>query len=227
MGNWSLQLAGPDGSVAAVVNMGVMNGAAGLAAVAHFAQGGCLPATTTVSLAGAVGAADELQLTSQPFAGTTLAVAGVLATGGGSLGNATYAFNGSPCAGLASGTVAAAHFAAIAGNYAGNFTGSTGAVTAVSAMLQQGSAPDGNGVFHVTGNANFASSACFATQPTVTDSTISGNSLATTFTSGPVTLTASGTFSQDAAQLQITAWQIAGGACDGTHGTGVLQEAGN
>ncbi len=95
----------------------------------------------------------------------------------------------------------------------------------ISTTLTQVAAPDSNGQFHLTGNAAFAANPCFSS-PAVTDSLVTGDALSATYsqTSGGVTatVTASGTFNADATTLTITKYSIAGGACDGDSGTGLL-----
>jgi hypothetical protein len=225
-GNWAFTAPPPQNAPAAVtLNAGFTESTSGtVSAVAHLTGTSCLPPTTGIVLSGSVGSNNNLALTSQPFAGTTLSLNGQLATAGTVISGATWSFSGGSCAALGSATVTATHFDQIDGTYTGNFVDSGNNQLAVSATLTQTTQPV-NGQYQLSGSASFPGNPCF-TQPIVTNSLVTGSSLSTTYTdqvSGAV-IVATGTFNSTATQLTVTNWQVTGGLCDGDTGTGFLSE---
>jgi hypothetical protein len=185
----------------------------------------CVTPQTLLTFTGAVDSANILRMTSAPFGqGSVLTLTANYS--GSALTNATYTIAGGTCA-FASAKIApttGTQLQPISGNYQGTFTDSFNDVIPVTAALTQSAQPDANGIFHVTGSATFPGNPCLPS-PVITDSTITGNTLSTTYTQqqGSITNTvvASGTFDATATTLTITNWTLTG-SCGPDHGTGTL-----
>ena len=203
------------------------NGA--VTAVFHtLAANACLPSSSFVEASGTIDSKGNVKMTSANFNGSVMTISGVLAADGKSLTNAAYTVAGGSCGfpGTAAVPMTATQYAAISGNYAGTFTDSDGDSIPVTGAFTQSTAPDANGVYHLTGNANFPGNPCL-TSPAIVDSTVSGNMLSTMYsqTANGVTNTvvANGTFSADASTLTVTGWTLAGG-CGTETGTGIFSK---
>lgn len=192
-----------------------------ITAVAHLNGASCTSAQTAILLAGSLNELGQLALKSQPFGGTTLTIEGEVPAGGTKLTNASMAFTGGSCASLGAQPAFGTQYSQINGTYSGNFVDQDGTQFAVTAALVQTTQPDANGTFHLQGTPTFQSNPCFS-QPVITDSLVTGDNLSTTYAQGNATITAVGTFNSDATQLTVTNWQVSGGACDGSYGTGLL-----
>lgn len=220
-GNWAFAASSP----ALTLNLGFTQGAYETAsAVARLLGSSCISPETDILLTGSVDAANNMTLVSSPFGGTTLTLKGQVAVGGKGMAGASWSFSGGNCGSLGTHSVTATNYSAIAGTYSGNFNDADGDVLPVSAFLQQTTIPNGDGQFTLSGTATFPANTCFIEQPTLTDSQVTGSTLAMTYTdaaSGAV-LKASGTFNSAATLLTIANWSIQGGACSGDAGTGSL-----
>jgi hypothetical protein len=232
-GNWAFA-AGAGAPAPFVVNAGfsapVSDPATGtqqFSGVARITGTSCVSGSTDIAMSGSADAHNNLTLTSQPFGGTTLTLRGALGADGKSITGATYAFAGGSCAEMATGQITATSYNTINGTYAGSFVDAEGNSIPVTATLKQTTAPDQNGQYHLSGSASFANNSCF-TAPIVTDSLVTGSSLSTTYSSTATgqtsTITATGTFNSAATQLMVSSWTVAGGACAGENGTGLLTE---
>ncbi|MFP5226989.1 MAG: hypothetical protein ACLGXA_05125 [Acidobacteriota bacterium] len=220
-GNWSFTPASSN----VVLNLGFMQGAyETVSAIARLNGSSCVSPTTDILLTGSVGGNNQMMLVSSAFSGSTLTLQGQVSPDGKGIAAATWTFAGGNCGSLGKATVTATNYSAINGTYTGNFVDGSGNSIAVSALLQQTSQPDLNGQFSLSGTATFPSNNCFATQPSVTTSNVTGSNLQMTYTDsvGSTTLTAVGTFNAQATQLTITNWSISGGKCNGDAGTGSL-----
>jgi hypothetical protein len=222
-GNWSFA----PGNYGVILNLGFTQGAyETVSAVARLNGVSCVSPATDILLTGSVGGDNQMMLVSTPFNGTTLTLQGQVTGDGKGIAGATWAFAGGNCNTLGKADVTATNYSNINGTYTGNFVDASNDQLAVSALLEQTTQPDLNGQFSLSGTASFPGNKCFAQQPTLTTSLITGNSLSMTYTdtaSGAM-LNASGTFNGAATQLTITNWSIAGGACNGDSGTGMLAE---
>ncbi len=224
-GNWSFTTQANTTSASALtMNAGLSTQANGqITAVAHLIGTTCVSANTAIQMSGWANGSGELLLTSQPFNGTTLTIKGEIPAGSSKLTNTTMTFTGGSCSALGAQPATSTQFSQINNTYTGNFTDQDGTAFPVSATLTQTTQPDANGQFHLSGSATFPNNPCF-TQPIVTDSLVTGENLSTTYAQGNATITAVGTFNADATQLTVTNWQVAGGMCDGAHGTGLLTQ---
>jgi hypothetical protein len=222
-GNWTFA---PSGS-STVLNLGFTQGAyETVSAVARLNGASCISPTSDILLTGSVGGDNQMLLVSSPFSGTTLTLQGQVAGDGKGIAGATWSFAGGNCGTLGKTTVIATDYSSINGTYTGTFLDSSNAQLAVSALLQQTSQPDLNGQFSLSGTATFPNNGCFAEQPSMTTSNVTGSGLSMTYTdpvSGAV-LAAAGTFNSSASTLTITTWSITGGKCNGDAGTGSLTE---
>lgn len=222
-GNWAFAATGSN----LVLNLGFLQGAyETVSATARLNGTSCISPASDILLTGSVGGDNQMMLVSSPFNGTTLTLQGRVSADGKLIAGATWSFAGGNCAALGSASVTATNYAAINGTYTGNFIDASGNTLPVSALLEQTSQPNLDGQFSLSGTATFPSNSCFANQPSVTTSTVTGSSLSMTYTDalGSTTLTATGTFNAAATQLTITNWSISGGKCSGDSGTGQLTE---
>jgi hypothetical protein len=225
-GNWAFTTAASQSAPTPLtLNAGFTQGSdQAVSAVAHLSGSACISTTTSIALSGSIGANNQLVLTSKPFGGTTLSLKGQLATGGKAISDATWSFSGGSCAKLGTAAVKATDYSQISGTYSGNFVDADNNQLAISATLTQTTQPDENGQYHLSGSATFPGNPCF-TQPIVTDSLVTGNSVSTTYSQGSASITAVGTLNSAATQLTVTSWTVAGGLCDGDSGTGLLATA--
>ena len=196
----------------------------------------CAASTNLLQVAGTIDASGFLTMTSSDLAGGQLSISGNLAEDRRSLTNPTItitagicsltsARSGSPVAHLTS-TASAQQYQSVTGNYTGSFTDSDGATLAVSANLSQPTTPDTNGVYHLTGYATFPDNPCLSA-PVITDSTVTGDTIETTYTDSQSggTVMATGTFSTDAQTLTLSNWTLSG--CGDDTGTGLLSRQPN
>jgi hypothetical protein len=221
-GNWAFT----SSSSNIVLNLGFMQGAYEQAsAIARLSGSSCVTPTMDILLTGSVGGDNKMMLVSSAFSnGTVLTLQGQVSGDGKGIAGANWSFAGGGCGSLGTATVTATDYSAINGTYTGNFVDGTGTQIAVSSLLQQTSQPDLDGQFSLSGTATFPGDNCFANQPSVTTSLVTGSELSMTYSdplSGTV-LTAVGTFNAAATQLTITNWSITGGKCSGDAGTGSL-----
>ncbi|MFP5234843.1 MAG: hypothetical protein ACLGSD_03000 [Acidobacteriota bacterium] len=192
-------------------------------AVGHLNGASCASAQTAIHLAGSLNEFGELKLISEPFSGTTLTIKGEILPGSTTVTNTTMTFAGGTCGSLGAQAATSTQYSQINGTYSGNFVDQDGTSFGITATLVQTTQPDANGTFHLQGTPTFQSNPCF-TQPVITDSLVTGDNLSTTYVQGNATIAAVGTFNADATQLTVTNWQVSGGMCDGSHGTGLLIE---
>ncbi len=220
-GNWAFVPASSN----VVLNLGFMQGAyETVSAIARLSGSSCISPTNDILLTGSVGSNNQMMLVSSAFGGTTLTLQGQVSGDGKGIAGATWTFAGGNCGTLGQANVAATNYSAINGTYTGNFVNSAGDSIAVSALLEQTSQPNLDGQFSLTGTATFPGNGCFAHQPSLTTSLVTGNNLALTYQDplSSTTLTAVGTFNAQASQLTIANWSISGGTCNGNSGTGSL-----
>ncbi|HVT99668.1 MAG TPA: hypothetical protein VHE33_19365 [Acidobacteriaceae bacterium] len=208
-----------------VLNVGFMQGAyETVSAVARLNGSSCVSPSSDVLLTGSVGLDNKMMLISSPFSGTTLTLQGQVSGDGKGIASARWSFAGGSCASLGAAAVTATNYSAINGTYTGTFVDDSNDSIPVSAVLEQTSQPDQNGQFSLSGTASFPGNSCFVNQPSVTTSTVTGSSLAMTYSDpgSSTKLTAIGTFNAQASQLTITNWSISGGPCNGDSGSGSL-----
>jgi hypothetical protein len=189
--------------------------------------GECVTPQTIIPVTGFVGAEDVLTLTSGDFAnGSVLKVTALVGTNN-ELSKVSYSVVGGSCA-FANATTKAStatitQMASVSGTYQGTFSDTAGYSLPVTAILTQTTQPDANGMYHVSGNANFAGNSTCITSAVVTDSTVTGNTLSTTYTQQSNSIVATGTFDSTATELTITGWTLSG-PCGPDQGTGVLEK---
>lgn len=183
----------------------------------------CISPQSQIAVSGSLDEHNVLALTSAPFAGgSILRLIGTVTTGN-RLEVSTYTVTGGTCAfsvGANSISATANLLQPVSGTYQGTFTDSDGASIPITATLTQTTQPDSNGVFHVSGGATFDNNQCVSS-PIVADSTVTGNTLSTTYTQQGNTIVATGTFDDTATTLTITSWNL-NGPCGPASGTGLL-----
>lgn len=200
----------------------------------HAQVGACVVSTAAepFAVSGEVSPAGVLTLTSQNFAGGTFQLTGTVAANQRSLQNPAYTVTGGSCSSPSSALAhlepqdtitIAQQYQPISGTYTGNFSDADGVVMAVSAQLQQSSAPDTNGYYHLSGTATFANNPCL-NAPVVTDSVINGATITATYTDNSTgnSITGSGTFDSTATTLTVTNWSLTGAAMCADSGTGSI-----
>ena len=202
-----------------------------VSATLHPLLASCAPPTDILHLSGKVDTNGLLTITSADWPDGQLSISGTLSSDRHSLANPSITVTNGVCdtpaphtsnlAARVTSSASAQQYQAVTGNYAGSFVDSDGASIAVSATLSQPTAPDANGVYHLTGYATFPDNPCL-TAPVITDSTVTGDSIQTTYTDSQsgAKVVATGTFSPDAQTLTLSNWTLAG--CGDDTGTGLL-----
>jgi hypothetical protein len=188
---------------------------------AHSA-GACVSPSTAISLTGHADSENVLTLTGA-LAGGTLTISGNIAEDGKSLTGTTYNVSGGSCAFSKPVAATAQAFSSVTGAYAGSFSDSGGQVISITANLTQTPSSDTTGNFQLSGSGTFPNNPCFSSPVTVSNAQVTGGSFTLTY-ADPVTqnsVTASGTFSQDASTLTVTDWTLTG-SCGPDSGTGLL-----
>lgn len=195
-------------------SLGIMSGAAtaqagNVSLTLHTqAATSCVAPSQSFTLAGQENADSSLSLTGS-VAGGTMTLAGTVAPDGKSLTNATYTVSGGSCA-TAKTAVTAQAFTAVSGTYAGNFSDTDGNVATVSATLSQSPSSDVNGNYTLSGTATVSNNPCFPTTVPVSNTQVTGGTFTFTYTYNNASITANGTFSQDATTLSVTSWSLTG-----------------
>ncbi len=233
-GNWQFSSATTAASLATTVAGNLTVSGADISGTLHPISGTC-SSPSNIPVAGSISTSGKLTLSSVglPGAAAALSVSGTLSADGRSLSGISFAFTGLPCAHPAAHTSAPAprlnptpaiaqQYLPIIGTYTGTFNGNDGTALPVSATLTQTTTADQNGMFHLTGNATFSNNPCLNT-PVVTDSVVTGSTVAATYTDTRTnnSVSATGTFSDDATSLTISNWTLSGN-CGAETGTGLL-----
>lgn len=172
----------------------------------------CVAPSQSFTLAGQENADSTVSLTGA-VAGGTMTLAGTVAPDGKSLTNASYTVAGGSCA-TAKIAATAQAFTAVSGTYAGNFSDTDGNVATVSATLSQSPSSDVNGNYTLSGTATVSNNPCFPTTVPVSDTQVTGGTFTFTYTYKGASVTANGTFSQDATTLSVTSWSLTGCGTD-------------
>lgn len=182
----------------------------------------CVSPASAIEVSGAAKANGVLTLTG-PLAGGTLTVTGTLAADGRSITDATYNVAGGTCAFAKPAVATAQAYTPIDGTYTGTFSDISGPVITVTAQLNQSDLSNTTGNFSLNGTGSFGQNACFTSPVTVSNTQVTGGSFTMTYADGTTgnSVTASGTFSPDAATLTVTSWQLTGscGADTGAQST--------
>ncbi len=232
-GNWQISSATTATSRAVTVAGNLSISGADVSGTLHPISGTC-SSSSDIPVAGSINSAGKLTFSSigMPGAAAALSVSGTLSADQRSLSGISFAFTGLPCAQpahtpgaaprLNPSPAIAQQYLPISGTYTGAFTGNDGTNLPVSATLTQTTAADANGMFHLTGNATFTNNPCLNT-PVVTDSTVTGSTVSATYTDRQTSnsVSATGTFSNDATSLTISNWTLSGN-CGAETGTGLL-----
>lgn len=171
----------------------------------------CIAPGTAFQVTGTITSENNLIL-SGPVAGGNITITGTLAPDGKSLSNASYNVTGGSCAFAQTAKATAQAFAAITGNYAGNFADTDGQVAQVTANFAQSTTPDANGNFTLAGTATVSNNPCFPSTVPVSNTQVTGGTFTFTYAANGNSVTAQGTFSSDASTLSVTRW-ISSGTC--------------
>lgn len=171
----------------------------------------CLPANSSFALTGAADEHNNITLTG-PVAGGTLTVTGALASDGRSLTSASYNIVGGSCAFAQKAAAMAQAFSPVSGNYAGSFADADGQVAQVTATFSQSPAADADGNFTLSGTATVSNNPCFPGPVPISNTQVTGGTFTFTYGANGNSVTAQGTFSQDASTLSVTSW-TSSGAC--------------
>lgn len=211
-GNWQI-----NSSAAAATRLPALSGelsgnSGAVSGILHaLAAPACISPSTVVEVAGSTTAKGALTLTG-PVAGGTLTVTGTLAPDGKSITNAIYNVAGGSCAFARPAIATAQAYTPINGTYAGTFSDQDGPVVTVTAQLQQSDLSNTTGNFTLNGSGSFGQNPCFTSPVTVSNTQVTGGSFTMTYADSTTgnQVTASGTFSPDAATLTVTSWQLTG-----------------
>lgn len=209
-GNW--QISSTDAAATALPALSGSLGADStqITATLHAkADGGCLSAGSSFALTGTADQNDKITLTGA-VGGGTLTLSGTLAADGRSLTGASYNVVGGSCGFTEKVTATAQAFSPISGSYAGNFADADGQVAQVTAILSQSPTSDADGNFTLSGSATVSDNPCFPNSVPVSNTQVTGGSFTFTYGAGGNTVTAHGTFSQDASTLAVTSWTSSG-----------------
>ena len=228
-GNWKFTNLGS--SHLSVVSGALAVSGTAISGTLHAVDGLCAAAASApFNVSGSIAPSGLVSIASTNFSAGILTVTGTLATDDHSLTEPTFTVTGGACAtpetrsltARNAPSVTAQQFEPLTGNYQGTFTDDSGGTLDVAASLSQPTAPDSNGIYHLTGYASFANNSCLNT-PVVTDSTVSGDAVSATYTDATTgnTVTGNGTFSADAKTLTITNWILTGN-CGSESGAGLL-----
>ena len=233
-GNWQFTSAG-NPTLTSLAGSLTVSGA-NVSGILHPLAGACLtPANSgPFPVSGNISSAGLLTLSSASFPGGAFHLTGTLAANQHSLQNPAYTVSGGSCAASTPALARlspqdnptitiAQQYQPISGTYTGNFSDSDGIILAVSANLQQSSAPDSNGYYHLSGTATFANNPCLNT-PVVTDSVINGASITATYTDAQTgnSIIANGTFDPTATTLTVSNWTLSGANSCADSGTGSI-----
>lgn len=150
-----------------------------------------------------------------------LNLTGTIAAGNGTI-SGTYAVNGG-CADGSNGSLALQRYAPFTGTYASAAAQTPG----LSITTSQSDGADGSGAFPVAATAKFTNFGCFTegTAMMTNNPEISGASFDLLFTTNDragSTLHLTGTINVQATSVTSYTYTVAGGACSGMTGTGVL-----
>jgi hypothetical protein len=182
--------------------------------------------TASFPVTGNVDTLGKITLTSSNFSGGTLALTGSLSSSQTALTNATIGVTNGTCA-LATTQAISSKYDTINGTYNGTIYSDAGTSLYVSTVFTQTTQPDPNGTYHLQGNSTFGSlQPCLPIPPTVSDSAVTGSTLAATYTESPngtpITVVVDATFTPNASALTLNSYHITGGYCDGDSGHGTL-----
>ncbi len=188
--------------------------------------GACLAAANSFELAGTADKDNKITLTG-PVSGGSLTLTGTLAADGRSLTDASYNVVGGRCAFAQKATATAQAFTSISGTYAGNFADADGQVAQVTATLNQSPTSDPDGNFTLSGSATVSNNPCFPSPVPVSNTQVTGGNFTFTYGANGNSVTAQGTFSQDASTLSVTSWTASGSCGDDTGVASTMTRQGN
>ncbi len=228
-GNWQFSSSAPVAAHLAAVSGELSGNASAITGTFHTqSSSSCVAPTKPFAVSGSADAKGAVKLTGT-VAGGTVTITGTLAADGKSLSDAAYGIVGGACALPADVPAVATSFTPVNGTYNGSFINqnSQPVLDNVVATLSQSPASDTSGNYTLSGNVTLPQNACFTSgQPLpVTNTQVTGGTFTLTFTDGTSTssVTATGTFSQDATKLQIATWTL-NGPCGPETGQGTLTQ---
>ena len=221
-GNWQFSSVAPAAVHLSGISGELSGSAAAVTGILH-AQlaSACVAPTTALTVAGSADANGALTLTSA-VAGGTLTINGNLAADGRSLSNATYNVAGGTCAFAKPADAVAQAYMPLSGSYTGTFRDGDGLIATVQANLTQSADANGDGNYTLTGTAT-PNNPCFSTTVPILNTSVTGGNFTFTYTDPNTTnsVTANGTFSNDASTLTVANWTLSG-PCGADTGTGSM-----
>lgn len=226
-GNWNVSAASPTAATSYFLLGGLLtnNGGTmtGLLRVLNAQNSPCVAPGTVITFNGTTQQNGSLTLTSTPFSGTTLTIAGTATTNStpAVIQNATYSFTGS-CQG--NGNVLASALPVIDGTFSGA-TQPWSDASAVTASFHESSTVNAAGEFPLSGSLSFKGLSCL-TSVTMDPSAsyISGAAINAQFTGTDnqgqtASVQLSGNYTNVAMSIQYT---VTSGSCSGSQGAAVL-----
>lgn len=222
-GNWQVSSTSASAGKLPVLSGELRGSAEAVTGIFHAASAGaCVTPSSAVSVTGHADVKNVLTLTGL-LAGGTLTISGNVAEDGKSLTGATYTVAGGSCAFSAPAAATAQAYNSVTGTYKGSFSDSGGHVIDITASLTQTPASDTTGNFQLSGSGTFPNNPCFSSPVSVSNAQVTGGSFTQTYADPATknTVTATGTFSTDAATLTVANWSLTG-SCGPDSGAGSL-----
>ena len=185
----------------------------------------CLSSTTPIQLSGSANGDNLVTLTGQNVAGGTLNISGTLAFDGKSLSAVTYRVVGGACAFAQPAVATAQEYSPVSGNYTGTFSDADGVLINIQANLRQSADADGDGNYTLNGTATLPNNPCFPNIIPISNTLVTGGSFTFTFTTNDDSnsVTANGTFNNNASLLSVISW-TSSGSCGADNGTGSMMQ---
>ena len=209
-GNWQISSTDPAAAHLSVLSGSLSGSAEALHGVLHpQGKAACIAATTLVEVSGSEDSSGVTTLHGQLGDGV-LTLGGTLAKDGRSLTEATYTVAGGTCAFAKPATATAQAYMPISGNYQGSFADADGQVGQIYATLNQSPDANGDGNYTLTGTATLPNNPYFPNSVSISATQVSGGNFTFTYSDSGNSVTATGTFSSDAATLTVADWTSSG-----------------
>ena len=209
-GNWQISSNDPAAAHLSVLSGSLSGSAGALHGVLHpQGKASCAAQTTLVELSGSEDSSGIATFRG-PLGGGVLTISGSLAKDGRSLTDATYTVTGGTCAFAKPANATAQAYMPISGNYQGTFADADGQVGQIYATLNQSPDANGDGNYTLTGTATLPNNPYFPNSVSISATQVSGGNFTFTYSDSGNSVTATGTFSSDAATLTVSNWTSSG-----------------
>jgi hypothetical protein len=226
-GNWQFSSSNPAAYLLPSISGTLTGTSANMTGILHSdSANSCIAPTQTFTVKGVTGDHNQILMTNDNLLGGILSITGTLAPDGKSISNASYTIVGGTCEfDSAANADTSTSFEPISGNYAGTFYDTYGyPVISITATLTQTPASDTSGNYQLSGTGTIPNNPCFAGNPTISNSQVTGGNFMFTYTDSGGSgnsVAVTGTFSPDGTTLTVTNWAL-NGPCGQDQGTGTL-----